>query len=133
MKKGDTYGVHWRFCACGCEGVIYLRPGRKKLAKWIKNHNHRKQKIKKVDGCWVWQLKTDPSGQPLMRRPNRYYRVNARRVYYEAFKQVKLGSKILKVTCGNKKCVNPDHARVTTRAEDLSETNRRRSVGTKES
>jgi len=59
--------------------------------------------IAEVDGCWLWRGATCSSGMP------RYKGSSVRRMFYRMVAGNIPDSRNLRVICGNRLCVNPDH------------------------
>lgn len=69
---------------------------------------------KEVGDCWIWQQALSPGGYPIM-RPKGCQCVSVRRVAAEiAGHKLGHGEWVI-TTCGEKQCVNPDHAKPSTR------------------
>jgi len=59
--------------------------------------------ITEVDGCWLWRGGTCPNGMP------RYRGGSVRRMFYRMIVGNIPDNRNLRVICGNRLCVNPDH------------------------
>jgi hypothetical protein len=69
-------------------------------------------RITKVEetGCWIWTGGCDTRGYPKAQHQGKGFHV--RRAVYRHFKKKGLDGREAVQTCGNRKCVNPDHIRV---------------------
>lgn len=86
-----------------------------------KNIEHKIEKrIDKSGGCWIWTgyiHKKDGYGR--YRLPNMKWDKTAHRVVYELYKNIAIPKDMtIDHLCLNKKCVNPNHLEMVTRAEN---------------
>ena len=64
------------------------------------------------NGCWEWVKSYDMNGRgyhPIIPSPNNGSALQARRVAAELYTDLDISHKRLVSSCGNNKCVNPDH------------------------
>lgn len=79
----------------------------------------RSFRVSEVSGCWIWQSSKYQSGYGWLKVFGKV--VSAHRFSYELHKgPIPEGMHILH-SCDVKACVNPDHLRVGTHAENMSE------------
>jgi len=80
--------------------------------------NWREKCIEDGD-CLVWTDYTSKAGVPkvAIHREGRRAVVSARRVVWEDVKGKLDAGKLITVTCGNPRCLNPDHLKTTNHAE----------------
>lgn len=66
--------------------------------------------MEKMDTCWNWKGQTTAGYPVALVGPTPHsQRVSAARIAFEQVRGVTLGSEQLRVRCGNRLCVNPDH------------------------
>lgn len=76
---------------------------------------------KEPNGCWVWTTNTNRYGYGIFLLPGEK-RVRAHRFSYELEHGPIPEGKIIMHTCDNPPCVNPDHLRLGTKAENNKDT-----------
>ncbi len=62
-------------------------------------------------GCWVWhrQVSNSGYGKMMVREDGATRYVSAHRASYRAFVEPLADDQVVRQTCGNRLCVNPDH------------------------
>lgn len=65
------------------------------------------EKVEKTNSCWNWKARKDQDGYGEFQFNNQKQR--AHRVAFLLFKEKLLPSQLLRHTCDNPSCVNPDH------------------------
>jgi hypothetical protein len=84
------------------------------------NIDQLKSRCVECGDCWVWQGIVSSSNVPKinMRFGDRRTVISTRRVMWEAAKKGPIpAQKLIAVTCGNQKCLNPAHLKLTTKSE----------------
>lgn len=82
-------------------------------------------RIKKTDTCWLWTGGKNEYGYGIFLMPGERP-VRAHRYSYEFFVGPIPDGKIIMHTCDNPPCVNPDHLRIGTKAENNADTSIKR-------
>jgi hypothetical protein len=83
------------------------------------------QRYKKTESCWIWTGKRNTAGYGIFLLPGEI-QVRAHRHAYEVFKGPIPDGMIIMHSCDNPPCVNPDHLSVGTRADNNSDTAKKR-------
>ena len=68
--------------------------------------------------CWEWQRALSDGRYPTLRYKGRT--VNARRAVYELAGHKLMGNSFIVTTCGNTRCLNPDHLKQVTQKTHLT-------------
>jgi hypothetical protein len=122
MHTDDTIPIGMCQCGCGApapiskqtdlgKGYIKGQPRR-----YVTGHNRRQSRVEyiidPVTGCWIWKRMVSPDGYGRATipgsRPQR--QTTAHRVVYERHKgPIPEGMELDHDTCGNRRCVNPNH------------------------
>lgn len=82
------------------------------------------QKVLKTHSCWIWMASLDHRGYGRFKFNKKA--VRAHRFSFELFNGPIQECLTIDHVCRNKKCVNPDHLRTMTRAENASIGNKNR-------
>ena len=84
-------------------------------------------RIKLVNTCWVWQKQLDYQGYGRIK--GNPYGIRAHRVSYQLFVGAIPEGLVLRHTCNNKSCVNPEHLILGTHKENAQDREAMRRVG----
>lgn len=76
-------------------------------------------RVKKTDGCWIWQGPDNGQGYGTLRLPGVRKKSYAHRVSYEMLVGPIPEGLYLDHLCRNPPCVNPDHLEPVTHAENV--------------
>src|SRR5512139_2560200 len=80
-------------------------------------------KVDEATGCWVWTQNTHVEGYPTMRVSSFSKKpMLVRRLVYELAVGVLSDRKVVTTTCGEVKCCNPAHLKLTNRSAVGTET-----------
>jgi predicted DNA-binding protein (UPF0251 family) len=83
-----------------------------------------KPRVEVIGDCWDWKLCCEAGVTPVMKPPRTRKMAPVRRVILIA-KGVKVKGKDATCSCGNAKCVNPDHAVAWSRSKTMKRTTER--------
>jgi hypothetical protein len=88
-------------------------------------------KVKKGDGCWLWQASLDRKGYGTIRRKDGESTLRAHRVSFEiAFGPIPAGMCVLH-KCDTPRCVRPDHLRLGTFKDNSQDASAKGRLGRK--
>lgn len=64
-----------------------------------------------ASGCWLWrhQISNSGYGRIMLRGPDGTYMESAHRASYSAFIERLADGALVRQSCGNRLCVNPEH------------------------
>jgi hypothetical protein len=99
------------YCPCGCGNPN---------AGYLRGHQNRKVKyyVDKDSGCWIWTANLNSGGYGQLSFKGRRAQ-SAHRVMYEQLRGPIPEGLDLDHICRRRNCVNPDHLRPVTRAENI--------------
>ena len=104
-------------CACGC--ATATKPGN----KYAHGHNRARPvaerfwaKVNRTDGCWLWTGGVSAAGYGSIGVAGSH--IYAHRYSYESARGPIPDGLIIDHICGNRRCVNPAHLRLATRAQN---------------
>lgn len=80
-------------------------------------------KVEKTSSCWVWKSSKFSNGYGSIKFDGKY--MLAHRVSYQLSGRKLIKNKVIMHICDNRACVNPDHLRSGTQADNLEDMRRK--------
>lgn len=103
-------------------GLKYLQDRKKEktlLNDYISYILHKKYRVNETTGCWVWTGPTNTYGYGVIEYMRKPYL--AHRLSYQKHKGLIVSGQCILHSCDNPRCVNPDHLREGTHAENMQD------------